>query len=114
MAKYRLLHTVCLLTQLSVLAACAEVPPDSGAAAAQPTAYPAKQVTRYSGAAACVRRQLAKVPGHAQFVTVGLIPDATGRITPGIREMVSAAVVSATSGSSRYIPTEAATIAGLA
>lgn len=96
------------------LAACAQVSPDAGLAAARPTAGPARQTTPYSEPLVCLRRRLAGVKGEAQFISVGMIPDATGRITPGARDMVSAAVVAATGGSARYIPTEAATVAGVA
>lgn len=112
MAKHHPFRIACLL--VSALAACAEVAPDAGLVAAQPAADPVRQVTPYSGALACLRRQVAAMEGRSQFITVGLIPDATGRITPGTRDMVSAAVVSATNGSVRYIPTEAATVAGVA
>lgn len=113
MAKHRLLQIAFSLAP--ALAACAQVPPETGLIAAQPATDPARQATSYSGALACLRRQLAAgAGGRSQFITVGLIPDATGRITPGIRDMVSAAVVSATNGSVRYIPTEAATVAGVA
>lgn len=112
MAKHRFLKIACLLAP--VLGACAQVSPNAGLVAAQPATDPAREITPYSGALACLRGQLATVPGQSQFISVGLIPDATGRITPGIRDMVSAAVVSATNGSVRYIPTEAATVAGVA
>src|SRR5690348_15706914 len=99
-----LLRTVGCLLALTILADCAQLSSDDGLAAAQPTTEAVRQATRYSGGLACVRRHLAKAKGHSQFVTVGLIPDATGRITPGIRDMVSAAVVAATQGGVRFIP----------
>jgi Curli production assembly/transport component CsgG len=98
-----------------VLAGCAQVSSENGLAAAQPSAEPVPQLTRFSGALTCLRRQLAKVPGQSQFITAGNIPDATTKITHGgIRDMVSAAVFSATNGTSRYIPVEAATVSGVA
>jgi curli biogenesis system outer membrane secretion channel CsgG len=106
------LCTVGCLLAPAMLAACAQ-PSADGLAAAQPTTDAVRQATRYSGALACLRQHLAKAKGHSQFVTVGLIPDATGRITPGIRDMVSAAVVSATQGGVRFIPVEAAAVAGI-
>jgi len=114
MAKRRLLNLACSLAPLLAMAACAGVPPGAGLVAAQPATDPARQVTPYSGALACLRQQVAAVEGQSQFVTVGLIPDATGRITPGTRDMVSAALISAAGGSVRYIPIEAATVAGIA
>lgn len=111
--KHRSLRIACLLAP--ALAGCATVPPEAGLVAAQPATDPARQVTPYSGALACLRRQLVAVAAErSQFITVGLIPDATGRITPGTRDTVSAAVVAATNGSVRYIPTEAASVAGVA
>ena len=113
MARNRLLR-IAACSLVPALAACAQLSPQTGLVAGQPAADPARQTTPYSGALACLRRQLAAVKGRSQFITVGLIPDATGRITPGIRDMVSAAVVGATNGSVRYIPVEAATVAGVA
>lgn len=114
MTNNRPLRAAACLLAPALLAACAQLSPEGGLAAAQPSADPARQATPYSGALACLRRQLAAARGRSTFVTVGLIPDATGRITPGIRDMVSAAVVTATEGAARYIPVEAASVAGVA
>jgi hypothetical protein len=115
MTKRLPLRTVgcCLLALLVILTACGKLSPQDGLAAAQPTTEAVRQATHYSGALACLGRHLAKAKGHSQFVTVGLIPDATQRITPGIRENVSAAVVAATHGGARFIPVEAAAVAGI-
>ena len=113
MTRKSSLRIACSLAP-ALLAACAQLSPGTGLDAARPGADPAQQGTPYSGVLACLRRQLSVAKGPSQFVTVGLVPDATGRITPGIRDMVSAAVFTAAGSSVRYIPVEAATVAGVA
>lgn len=91
-----------LIAALLVLAGCQAVPPEAALVAAQPRTDPARPGTPYSDALGCLRDQLAAAPGPVSTVTIGTVPDATGRITPGLRDMVASAIADIAGGRSRF------------
>lgn len=115
MDGYRASHVLVLaLSFLTVLAGCTSPDPRTGAAAGQPVTPPGRASTPYSEPLSCVN-ELLKV---RQIVTqvptrlgAGNIPDATTRVGPGLRDMVTAAMFRATRGSHVFIPAESLSLA---
>lgn len=102
-----------------VLSACGTVEPEAAMVAAQPARMPIRPVTALSGSLACVSRLLQAQSPAAAFgtawpasmrnvvISVGLVPDATGRLNPGLRDMIATAIASTTMQTGRYTFSEA-------
>ena len=100
---------------LLTVSACA---PDArtGAAAGQPVSPPGRSSTPYTEALTCLNEQLLARQLLLQNPTrlgAGTLPDATGRISPGLRDMVTTAMVRATRGSSVFRVSESLSLAQL-
>lgn len=97
-----------LLAGMMAVSACSSVSPDTVLVAAQPAVLPQRPLTPYSDALRCIHDQLVTAPTKPITLTVGEIPDATGRITPGLRDMITSAIADVASGSGHYELTELA------
>jgi curli biogenesis system outer membrane secretion channel CsgG len=84
----------------------------TGLAMGQPLAPPGRAATPYTAALECLDGQMARQPRarDALAIAAGTIPDATGRLSPGLRDMVTAAFVRANRLSRALVPTEALTL----
>ena len=105
------LRGAALLALLLFSSACASVDPRTGLAMSQAISPPGRALTPYTEALACLDQLMASQPrgAHRQAISVGLTPDATGRISPGLRDMITATLVRATASSNALIPTEVLT-----
>jgi hypothetical protein len=114
-----------LLALALALAGCDRLDADAAMVAAQPARMPVRAATPFSGALACVNRLLiaqappARVdqwPEQLQTVpvSVGIVPDATGRINPGLRDMITTALATVTANTGRYALAEALDINSVA
>jgi curli biogenesis system outer membrane secretion channel CsgG len=108
-----LVRSTAAVGTLLALSACGQVTPETVLVAAQPAADPVRPLTPYSEALRCINQQIRTATGHAVTLTVGSVPDATGRITPGLRDMVTSAAAEVTAGGQRFDLTEVAVVPDL-
>jgi hypothetical protein len=100
------------LLAVALGAAGCDVDARTGLAAAQPLAPPGRAATPFTAALECLDGQMARQPRPRGNLTIaaGTIPDATGRLSPGLRDMVTAAFVRANRSSRALVPVEALTL----
>lgn len=96
------------ISLLIALQGCGRVPPEAALVAAQPATDPVRPNTPYTQALRCIRDQLGIGARPPTTLTVGSVPDATGRITPGLRDMIMSAISDVTMGQARFDLTEIA------
>ncbi|SFL13130.1 DUF4384 domain-containing protein [Falsiroseomonas stagni] len=107
----RAIRLACVALATVALAGCLEVPAGAGLVASQPGQLPVRPATPFSDSLRCLDTLLGvqRTQG-SQFrraeVSVGLIPDATGRLNPGLRDMLISAVNRASMTSQRFIAIE--------
>ncbi len=108
--KHRLRSAI-LLSLLLSSAGCSSVDPRTGLAASQAISPPGRILTPYTESLVCLDQLMASQPRgtQRQAISVGLTPDATGRISPGLRDMIMATLVRATASSNALVPTEVLT-----
>jgi hypothetical protein len=102
------------LGALLMLGGCGNTDPRTGAAIGQPVTPPGRSTTPYTDALSCLNQQLqarALLTSAPTRLGAGTLPDATGRISPGLRDMVTTAMVRATRGSSVFVVTESLALA---
>ncbi len=104
-----------IMLAAAALSACA---PDArtGAAAGQPLSPPGRSATPYTEALTCLNEQLLARQLLLQNPTrlgAGTLPDATGRISPGLRDMVTTSMVRATRGSNVFRVSESLSLVQL-
>ena len=104
------LRPAVIVAAVLALSACAVVTPETALVAAQPAADPVRPLTPYSDALRCINEQLRNVPGKSVTLSVGSVPDATGRITPGLRDMVTTAAAEVAAGRRHFDLTEVAEV----
>lgn len=100
------------LAILLTAAGCSAVDPRTGQADAMPVAPPARAATPYTDALYCLDQlMMAQNRGNTrQTIGAGVLPDATGRVSPGLRDMVTTALGRATRTSQAFFPTEVLTL----
>ncbi len=93
-----------LLLLLGV-AGCTSVKPETAQVAAQPKTPPVRNITNFTGALQCMDGLFANWGVHNVIITSAGIPDATGEISTGTREMLISAIsrMSAKSNAFRYV-----------
>lgn len=99
---------------LPCLSACTPPDPRTGAAMGQPVSPPGRSATPYTEALNCMTELLSARQLVAQTpvrLGAGTLPDATGRVSPGLRDMVTTAMVRATRGSRVFIVAESLSLA---
>ena len=107
MIRKRSSFSAAMLSTVSLLAVAGCASQKQGLNAAQPSTLPARPNTPYTGTLACLNHAIAAKPvAQPVTISVGMIPDATGRIIPGLRDMVSTAVSQVAIGSQAYNLTE--------
>lgn len=102
------------LSMAAIIAGCTSPDPRTGAAAGQPATPPGRAATPYTEALSCLSEQLKArqiVMQQPTRLGAGNIPDATTRVSPGLRDMVTAAIVRGTRGSTVFIPAESLSLA---
>jgi curli biogenesis system outer membrane secretion channel CsgG len=102
--RLRRVAAACLLPLLG-LAGCATVKPEMAQVVAQPKTPPVRNITSFSGALQCMDGLLANWGVRNVIITSSGIPDATGEISTGTREMLISAIsrMSAKSNAFRYV-----------
>lgn len=100
------------------IAGCAAPDARTGAAAAQPLAPPGRASTPYTHALACLNQQLrvreiTLTQPQRTRLGAGTMPDATGKVSPGLRDMVTHAMFEATHDTNVFITAEALSLAAL-
>lgn len=114
MSKPRLSRIGGTILMLAGLSACAAPDARTGAAAGQPLSPPGRSSTPYTDALSCLNQQLLARQILTQAPTrlgAGTLPDATGRISPGLRDMVTTAMMRATHGSTVFVAAESLSLA---
>lgn len=106
--RLKLVRTAAMIGTFLALSACGRTTPETALVAAQPAADPVRPLTPYSDALSCINNQLRAVPGRPVTLTVGSVPDATGRITPGLRDMITSAAAEVAAGGQHFDLTEVA------
>ena len=97
---------LCGCTALS-LAACQGVAPEAAQVAAAPHSRLVKPVTPYSDSLGCLGRMLAAQKAAAPerfpiYLLVGTVPDTTGKISVGLRDIVTNTIVKANASSQAF------------
>src|SRR6478735_4874833 len=87
-----------LIALLMVLPACSRISPDAALIVSQPNMDPMRPATPYSVALRCIHDLIGTAGGPPITLTIGSVPDSTGRITPGLRDMITSAVADVTIG----------------
>ena len=98
---------------LGLLAACGPVDPRTGQADAMPIAPPSRSSTVYTDSLSCLDQLMVSASPMQQTlrtIGVGVLPDATGKVSPGLRDMVTTALVRATRNSHAFFPEEVMTL----
>jgi hypothetical protein len=96
------------------LAGCGNTDPRTGAAIGQPVTPPGRSTTPYTEPLSCLNQQLqtrSLMTVAPTRLGAGTLPDATGRISPGLRDMVTTAMFRATRGSSAFVVAESLALA---
>ncbi len=92
MTMQRLTRALAGFTALTLAAGCAFTPPEQAPIAAQPKTLPVKNVTNFTASLRCMDDLFQKFGKTSYLVTAQEIPDATGKVQTGTKEMLISAI----------------------